>query len=86
MRTSNSLIDRYDVVIAQTRVNRGHEVYFHHFYDRYPIICHARIIQPFEPKGKIPTIETARAFLASRTAAQTAGTSGSVTQPERPKR
>jgi hypothetical protein len=68
MRTSNSLIDRYDAVIAQARVNRGHEVYFHRFCDRYPIICHGRIIHLFEPKGKMPTIETVRAFMAARSA------------------
>jgi len=81
MRTSNSLIDRYDAVIGQTRLNNGHEVYFHRFSDRYPIICHGRIVQPYNPKGEMPTIETVRSSLAARIAAQKTVTNASVTQP-----
>jgi len=79
MRTSNNLIDRYDAVIDQTRINKGHEVYFHRFSDRYPIVCHGRIVHPFDPKGPMPTIETVRAFLASRTREQAKATSASLT-------
>ncbi len=63
MRTSNSLLDRYDAIIAQWRVNRGHRVYFHRFSDRYPIIGHGRIIHRFEPKDGMPTVEKVRAVL-----------------------
>jgi len=79
MRTSNSLMDHYGVVIDQTRVNRGHEVYFRHFYDRYPIICHARIVNLFQPKGPMPTVETVRKFLTKRAAERSGTTSGTMT-------
>jgi hypothetical protein len=79
MRTSGSLIDRYDTVIDQTRINNGHEVYFRHFYDRYPIICHGRIVNPFQPKDGMPTVEKVREFLAKREAAQTGSTTATTT-------
>jgi len=63
MRTTGGLIDRYDGLITQWRINRGHKVYFHRFCDRYPIICHGRIVNPFEPNGPMPTTETVREFL-----------------------
>ena len=73
MRTSNRLLDRYDEVIDQTRVIKGRLVYFRHFYDRYSIIGHARIVQPFELPDAMPTLETVRAFLAKKDSAPTSG-------------
>jgi len=65
MRTSNRLIDRYDGLIAQTRIIKGRPVYFRRFCDRYSIIGHGRIVNPFRPE-KVPTIEMVRAFLDER--------------------
>jgi len=54
MRVSVKMIDEYDGVIDHTRTIGGKHVFFKRFSDRYSLVGHGRVIQPFTPPPAQP--------------------------------